>query len=329
MRRNLREKLYCEKCDKLVDYDVIEKKEVFNVKGENIEITSQVAVCRECGNELSEPTLEDENLKKAFRKYAEKYNLILPEEIKRIRLKYGIASQEIFAKILGIGKATLARYEAGALPSESISNLIKQADDPDFFEKLLDERADRISVTDYRRIKDRLSKMKKRDFGLGLENLLQELNKGSLDLSKLYGVVTFVLKIAKEKGFSYLSKVRFVKFLWFIDKAYYDKNGKALTGLTYAHLPMGPAPNHHEILLELLKQVGVVDITIQVNDDDSETIKIQLKDSTFDRYLSDEEKKFIKSVISEYIDMSTKDLIELTHKDDKWLSTKDGELIIL
>ena len=41
-----------------------------------------------------------------------------------MREKYDV-SQTLFAIILGIGEATIERYESGSLPSESISNLIK------------------------------------------------------------------------------------------------------------------------------------------------------------------------------------------------------------
>lgn len=120
----MREKLYCEKCDKMVDYEIIEKKEIFKVRGEDIEIISRVAICKECGNELSEPSLEDENFTKAFRIYARRHSLLLPEEIKVVREHLGL-SQEDFARMLGISKKALARYEDGALIPEALSERIK------------------------------------------------------------------------------------------------------------------------------------------------------------------------------------------------------------
>jgi len=83
-----------------------------------------------------EPCLDDQNLSKAFRKYAKKHGLVTPEEIQRIRKKYGL-SQALFAKILGINETTIKRYENGALPTESISNLIKSMDSPEVFRELL------------------------------------------------------------------------------------------------------------------------------------------------------------------------------------------------
>lgn len=119
------QKLFCEKCGNFVGYKIIERKEVYKVKGtDEIEIDVKIAVCENCGSELIDMYLENENLKKAFRIYAEKHNLVLPEEIKKIRESLGL-SQDSFAKMLDVEKAVIERYENGSLPSESLSNLIK------------------------------------------------------------------------------------------------------------------------------------------------------------------------------------------------------------
>ena len=68
------EKLYCDRCCGFVDYKVTTKKEIYKVKGtDEIEIEAQVAVCANCGNELFDIYLEDQNLKKAFKIYAERH----------------------------------------------------------------------------------------------------------------------------------------------------------------------------------------------------------------------------------------------------------------
>ena len=44
---------------------------------------------------------------------------ITPDEIKRIRKKYGL-TQQAFARLLGIGEASMVRYENGQPPSTSV-----------------------------------------------------------------------------------------------------------------------------------------------------------------------------------------------------------------
>jgi len=152
--------LYCEKCDDFVDYEIIERKEIYKVKGtDEIEIDAKIAVCIHCGSELFDIHLENENMKKAFRIYAEKHGLVLPEEIKSIRNKYEL-SQELFAKILGIGKATIERYENGSLPSESLSNLIRSAKDPKIFLEMLEKAKNNKDFPYYDYLKQMRNQMK-------------------------------------------------------------------------------------------------------------------------------------------------------------------------
>ena len=56
---------------------------------------------------------------------------ITPDVIKEIRSRYGL-SQQSFARLLGIGEASIVRYENGQKPSKANANLIRAADDPAF-----------------------------------------------------------------------------------------------------------------------------------------------------------------------------------------------------
>lgn len=56
---------------------------------------------------------------------------ITPEGIKETRAKYGL-SRKAFSQLLGIGEATLARYESGAKPTRANLNLLRAAQNPRF-----------------------------------------------------------------------------------------------------------------------------------------------------------------------------------------------------
>jgi len=324
-------KLYCEKCNEIVDYYVIQKKETHNIRGDNIEIEAKVAICNVCGSELFDAYLENENLKKLFRIYAQRHDLILPEDIKRIREKYGV-SQDLFSRILGIGKATIERYENGSLPTKSISNLIKTAEDPKEFLKFLEENKSKIAIEEYEKIKSKIKEILKNPDKLNeYERIFKELNESSnIYFPKLYAVVAALLsQLLKRFGFTYVTKIRFVKFLWLIDRTFYERYRKSLTKLVYAHLPMGPAPNNHDFLLKLLEVAGVIEIKAELYKDDSEIIKIYLKNDSNINILTEEELNIIKNVVEKYGNLSTEELIELTHKDEHWKNTQDGDLIFV
>lgn len=64
-------------------------------------------------------------------------NELTPRDIKRIREKYGL-TQQGFARLLGLGEASVVRYENGQKPSKANANLIRAADDPAFMRGCLE-----------------------------------------------------------------------------------------------------------------------------------------------------------------------------------------------
>ena len=68
---------------------------------------------------------------------------ITAEEIKEIRGKYGL-SQKSFALLLGIGPASMVRYEQGVQPSKANANLIRAARYPEFMKECLENDGELI-----------------------------------------------------------------------------------------------------------------------------------------------------------------------------------------
>ena len=70
---------------------------------------------------------------------------ITPDSIKSIRKRYWL-SQQGFARLLGIGEASMARYESGATPSKANANLIRAAMIPEFMAGCLERDGDTLSA---------------------------------------------------------------------------------------------------------------------------------------------------------------------------------------
>ena len=81
------------------------------------------------------------------------------QEIKEIRECYEV-SQVAFARILGVGDKTIARYENGSLQDEAINNLIMLAKDPHNFQKLLNKNKTKISKDEFDRIEAKVLMLK-------------------------------------------------------------------------------------------------------------------------------------------------------------------------
>ena len=127
---------YCPYCKKEVDYK-IEKRDVKEFRGIEIDTYENVAVCKECHQDLYVNEIEEKNNERIYELYRAKANIIKPQDIIELRKKYDISQRELTA-ILGFGKMTINRYERGGVPTKSQSDYIRLLIDNDnkFIEKV-------------------------------------------------------------------------------------------------------------------------------------------------------------------------------------------------
>ena len=136
--------MYCPNCDRDVESEVRVQPETYPVKGEDVTVQAHVRYCRCCGKDVWDDALDAKNLLDAFAIYRQKHHLLQPAEIRSIREQYQL-SQVAFARVLGLGDKTIARYENGSLADAAQNNLIELMQDPDNFEKLLDRNEEKLS----------------------------------------------------------------------------------------------------------------------------------------------------------------------------------------
>ena len=133
------ELFYCCECQSMRETTVIKKEQTLIVKDREITLTAPVRVCAVCGEEVLDEKLDAETLRLFYNEYRRLENLLLPEEIKSIRKKYNL-SQASFAKFLGFGEKTIARYENGAIQDFCHDNMIRLMSSIDSFMLLWKER---------------------------------------------------------------------------------------------------------------------------------------------------------------------------------------------
>ena len=122
-------KSYCEHCDAERNTFVEQREETLPVKGEDTTVIADVRVCAVCNNPVWDRELDGESLKTAFDAYREKHGLLTCAQIKSFRDQYGL-TQIQFARLLGLGDKTIARYETGSIQDEAINTLMVLASIP-------------------------------------------------------------------------------------------------------------------------------------------------------------------------------------------------------
>lgn len=319
--------IFCPHCLEDRAYHVIEKKEIYPVKGEPVEITSTIAVCDVCGEEIFHPDLDESNLLLAYDAYRKNHKLLFPGEIKSIRDKYGL-SQRKFAKLLGWGEITIHRYEAGALQDVAHNDVLKLLQDPLNMRRLLELRQSELDEKEYQKVSaavraalevtknERLRDCIMMNYD-GHDSSIYTGNR-PFDIDKFGAMILFFSEAMR----GMLYKTMTWKLLWYADMVHFKRYGRSISGAHYAHLPYGPVPDEHDLLLGQLRSEGIIDVVPQNR---GETIKgkAALQPDVFTL----EEIETLQHIAKTFRGFSATRISEYSHKEKAYQETRDGKYI--
>jgi len=143
--------------EKSLSYGV--KKETLIINKQKINVLTKTYHCHEGNHFFYDPEDEEKKFQDAYRAYREQNGLLQPEDIKKIREKYGL-SQRALARFLGWGEITVQRYETGALQDNAHNNLLLLIEETNNFEKLFGIRKSQLETKDVIKINKRLDEIK-------------------------------------------------------------------------------------------------------------------------------------------------------------------------
>ena len=325
-------KVYCPYCKKEVEYE-IEKRELKEFRGIEVNTFENVAICNECNQDLYVNKIEDENNERIYKIYREKANIIKAEDIVKLREKYDISQRELTA-ILGFGKMTINRYERGGLPTKSQSDYIKLLieNEDEFIEKVKEAyENNNITEKTYKKIvaegeEESISKKRVQE---NIRRYLKEvLNRKpdiyngykSLDLEKVENIISYIASKVKNLTITSLNK-----YLWYIDMLSFNKRAVAITGLTYQNQKFGPT-----IVYKKYDELSLLDDKYQREDIETEngnTTKIISNENFNLDKINDSEKEIINTIIKLLKNKKVTDISEMSHREDGWKKTKRLEKI--
>lgn len=325
-------KVYCPYCKKEVEYK-IEKRELKEFRGIEVNTFENVAICNECNQDLYVNKIEDENNERIYKIYREKANIIKAEDIVKLREKYDISQRELTA-ILGFGKMTINRYERGGLPTKSQSDYIKLLiENEDRFIEKVKEAYENNNITEktYKKIvsEGQEENISKKGVQENIRRYLKEvLNRKpdiyngykSLDLEKVENIISYIASKVKNLTITSLNK-----YLWYIDMLSFNKRAVAITGLTYQNQKFGPT-----IVYKKYDELSLLDDKYQREDIETEngnTTKIISNENFNLDKINDSEKEIIDTIIKLLKNKKVTDISEMSHREDGWKKTKRLEKI--
>ena len=325
-------KVYCPYCKKDVEYK-IEKRDIKEFRGIEINAYENVAICKECNNDLYVNEIENENNERIYEIYRNKANIIEPKDIINLRKKYNLSQRELTA-ILGFGKMTINRYERGGVPTKSQSDYIKLLiDNESEFVKKTEEAYEKgnINKKTYQKIvsKESKNKISKNDIqNLFRQHIQETLNRRpdiyngyqTLDLEKIENIISYIASKVKNLTITSLNK-----YLWYIDMLSFNQRGISITGLTYEHEKFGPT-----IINQEYNEISLLDDKYKREDYENEngTITKIVSNKNYNlSQLNKNEIKIINSIIKLLKDKNVTEISGMSHKEEGWKRTKRYENI--
>ena len=150
---------YCIGCNEKTAYTVKSQRVEMEVRGTKFYYIEQTAYCRECGEAVYVPEINDSNVLSREEAYRKAARLITVSEIRQILDKYHIGAGPL-AKLMGFGEVTVNRYMGGQLPSrEHSAQLLEVLASHREMEKRLEENKERISPVAYIKCREAIDQL--------------------------------------------------------------------------------------------------------------------------------------------------------------------------
>src|SRR5665648_43510 len=321
---------FCPTCMKDTDVRIEDRRETLPVRGESIEVEARVTVCSTCGEDVWMDELEDEMLARAFAEYRHRHHLLQPEEMERIRRRWGLG-QRAFAQLLGWGEITLHRYENGSLQDAAHDAQLRMAERPENVRTLLESNGDRLTPRHREAVERRLEEAEAvadececgdEDF----ERLLARRAKGGyggnapLSLAKVRETIAYFAAMPD------MFVTKLAKLMFYADFLHYRQHTTSITGLPYAHAPQGPIPDRYERIRDDVIENAVVEIEERFGDSWASEVLVaqRLADLTV---FSESELAVLRAVRKRLGAKTSKRLSEMSHAETAWTATEMGERI--
>ncbi|SDB66297.1 type II TA system antitoxin MqsA family protein [Butyrivibrio sp. INlla16] len=311
------------------NFDIIKREETYPVRGEDTTIIANVKVCRDCGKEVFDYTLDSDNLKRAFFQYKKKHSLLNSNDIVMLRKKYNI-SQRTLAKLIGCSQATIVRYEKGDIQNNTHNSVMRMLQYTENFKELAELKEDELDSNEIKNIKEALvNQIRDNTMNYWPMDTPGEFHTTKadqysgfieFDFNKFSLMVQYFAENVKE-----LYKTKLLKLLWFTDMYYFKEYTVSMSGSRYLHQHYGPVPQQYSLLLGMMERSGIIRIDETITPYGYGEIITTTKSSK--GQFSEDETEILSSVLKKYGNMSATKISDLSHKQKGYIETSDMECI--
>jgi len=281
---------FCIECRKRTEYLLQKKDIVKNIRDKDYTFGITVAVCAECGEEMSIPGLIDKNVQEIDEQYREAEGLVSVEDIEKLMKIYKIGKAPL-SLALGFGEVTIPRYLEGQVPSKEYSDVVKAAlASPAYMKQKLLKNREKLTDAAYKK-------------AMVAADSIERLFSVS---DKTLRVIAYVFEKLEE-----VTPLMLQKLLYFIQGIYSALYGKPIFAedcRAWIHGPVYPE---------------VYDLFRNFKYNPIDDARFALLEGTEDA-LTDDEKRVIDLVVNTFGMYGGKVLEKITHNEDPWMEARKG-----
>lgn len=281
---------FCTVCRKETEYTLQKRNIKRKIKEVEYTFGITVAICDECGEEMSIPGLIDKNIQEVDEQYRAYEGIVSIGDIEKLMKIYKIGKAPL-SLALGFGEITITRYLSGQIPSKEYSDIMKRAlSSPTFMKEKLRENREKIAVAAYN---------KAMDAAIQLESLFSVSDK-------MLRVISYVFERLEE-----VTPLMLQKLLYFIQGVSYALNAKPMfteNCQAWVHGPVYPE---------------VYDIFRDFKYNPIEDARFVIFECAED-VLTEEECRTIDLVVNTFGEYGGKVLERITHEEMPWKLARKG-----
>ena len=280
---------FCIACRKDVAYTLTRRSIKKKIRDKEYTFDITVAVCDECGEEMSIPGLIDKNIQEVDEQYRLQEGIVSIDDIEKLMKNYNIGKGPVsFA--LGFGEVTITRYLQGQMPSKEYSDVIKKAlSSPAFMKQKLDENKDKIATTAYKKAMEAADR----------------LDKFCSISTKMQCVIAYIFSLIE------VTPLMLQKLLYFIQGESLALYGKPMYQEVCQAWVHGPVYPEVYFMFKDFKYNPIEDARFAVFEG-------------IEKELSPEERRAIDLVINTFGEYSGKVLERITHNEEPWILARKG-----
>ena len=269
---------------------------------EKFQYVHQFYECDETKERFTTTALDEVNVGQVYNQYRAKYGIPFPDEIKRIRQRYGLPASKM-SQILGFGDNQYRLYENGDMPSEANGKILMSIQNPHIFESFVTNARNQFEEDEFAKILSKVKSVKTDANDALLKNIIL------FYIEKYHGVFFTMMN----------------KLLFYTDFYSYKMTSKGMSGLAYKAIQRGPVPIRWDRIYSFYDDIQQEIVHFESGAEGTKLTSMLSPDLS---EFSDEELEILESIYQRFKTENATKLSDISHNEDAWQKYVDsGQMI--